>query len=1005
MVASDIASTATDVALAKVSPPGFPPESGRLLAFKSYTCILLSYLFRCSFRFHMKELFRRGIFMILLGWSSLGSHAQVRDVGIAEQHQREGHKLFLNQRYTESTYQYRLALKESISRKDTLTWADLHATISTNYYVQGEYQKAISECRKGIKIISKYSHNDSIRFKLYLNQTISFVQLGKYDSSTFSFTQGERILNKNINLKNQIPGYIVSYYNSGGVLYNVLGDFQLSRMYLEKALIIGKKHKLAEHTSALLNNISTQYSDIGSYKKAIDLCLESLEYKLSSPEKIIRYLNLGRYYLQIDQYKQAFKNYKQAKDVYTTYKSKSIRNRDIRLEINIPFGLARYFFAMGDYEQAEKYLFEAIESQRSQNGLKHPELAKLYIWQGRIREAQHRWDDAVYYYQLAINTVIVGPPLTINENRTLSLNGEILSDHVLFEALQRKAHALTLCYERNYQLVDLRFALETYKVAIRMADQIRRGYETAETKLFFLNQVYPTYEQALSVTYRLYQLTHQAGYRDMAFQIMEKSKASTLSDALRDAQVKPTVLPVAMLAKERELNKRLTDLRNLLSTTQLAQQTQTIKNQIIDLELELSELLKKFERVSPQYYQFKYRTETVQLKRIQENVTDQETALVSYFMGQRDLYTFVVTQERTEFIHQSLTPAFRKQLETFRQELYTSPGIDVYKGTEAAQTCHQWLIQPIEKLLVGKKRLVFVRDTELHFIPFEALESGRQANDYLIKHYAIRYAYSATLLQQGMRQTARLRQYDVLAMAPYAELSAKTDRFRDKNLGPLPASRQEVASIGGQTFYDGRATKEQFLREYQQHEILHLATHARADEADPARSYIAFYPDRADHKLFTSELYNLSLQNARLVVLSACETGMGQLHRSEGMLSLSRAFMYAGCPSIVTTLWNAHDESSAYLSKRLHQYLRQGFSTDKALQQAKLDYFESEQSRAYDHPYYWAHFILIGDDAPVYQPPIWSRYAFWAGVGIILFVVGILVSRYRIYATKKEAAV
>lgn len=919
---------------------------------------------------------------------------------------RLGHLLFLRQRYTESTYQYRLALRESITRKDTLTWADLHAIISTNYYIQGEHQKAIDECKKGLRVIRQYPGSDSVLFKLRSNQTISFVYLAKYDSSLYSFEQCERLLNLNPILEKQIPGYVAGHNNNGGVLYDALGDFQRSRVHFEKALNIARKYRLTEYVSAFLNNIATQYSDVGNYEKAIEMCLESLKYELSPVEQIVRRLNLGRYYSQLNQHPQALSNYRQAEELYTNFSQRNPSNRDVRLEVNIPFGLARYFFATNDFEQAEEYLFQAIESVRRQNGLKHPELSKLYIWQGRIREAQHRWMDAIYYYQKAINAVRIAPALAINENPTLALKGDVLSDNVLFEALQRKAHTLTLCYERNQQLVDLRFALETYRVAIQLADRIRRGYETAETKLFFQNQVYPTYEEALRVTHRLYHLTHQAAYRDVAFQIMEKSKASTLSDALRDAQVKPTVLPLELLAKERKLNKRLTDLRNLLATTSTEQEEQTIKSQITDQEVALSGLLREFERVSPQYYQFKYRTETVQVKQIQKDVTDSETALVSYFMGKNDLYIFVVTRGGTEFVHRALTPAFRQQLEFFRRELYHSPGIDVYRGSRASQFCYRWLVTPIEGLLKDKKRLIIVRDTDLHFIPFEALEAGARPNDYLIKRFAIRYAYSGTLLRQTAQVAIpKLNRYDVLAMAPYAKLSDQTDRFRDKNLGALPASRQEVTSIGGETFYDGRATKAQFLESYQKHEILHLATHARADEANPARSYIAFYPDRADHKLYTNELYNLSLNHARLVVLSACETGMGQLHRSEGMLSLSRAFMYAGCPSIVTTLWNAHDESSAYLSKRLHHYLRKGWATDKALRQAKLDYFDSDQAKAFDHPYYWAHFILIGDDSPVYTPFDWSKYAIWLGVAILFLLIGLITSRYRIYAAKKEAAV
>lgn len=106
--------------------------------------------------------------------------------------------------------------------------------------------------------------------------------------------------------------------------------------------------------------------------------------------------------------------------------------------------------------------------------------------------------------------------------------------------------------------------------------------------------------------------------------------------------------------------------------------------------------------------------------------------------------------------------------------------------------------------------------------------------------------------------------------------------------------------------------------------------------------------------------YDLDLSQARLVVLSACEAGRGKLQKDEGIISLARAFVYAGCESIITTLWNAHDETTADISKRFHEYLKDGLQTDEALRKAKLGFLDSELKNKYEHPYYWANFVLIG---------------------------------------------
>jgi CHAT domain-containing protein len=109
----------------------------------------------------------------------------------------------------------------------------------------------------------------------------------------------------------------------------------------------------------------------------------------------------------------------------------------------------------------------------------------------------------------------------------------------------------------------------------------------------------------------------------------------------------------------------------------------------------------------------------------------------------------------------------------------------------------------------------------------------------------------------------------------------------------------------------------------------------------------------------------------RLIIVSACETGNGQLVNSEGVLSLTRGFAYAGCPSIVNSLWKADDAATSAILQRFHIYLQKGYTKSKALRQAKLDYLHS--NALYKSPGYWAHLVLIGDTSPVVQ----SRSVYW----------------------------
>ena len=197
---------------------------------------------------------------------------------------------------------------------------------------------------------------------------------------------------------------------------------------------------------------------------------------------------------------------------------------------------------------------------------------------------------------------------------------------------------------------------------------------------------------------------------------------------------------------------------------------------------------------------------------------------------------------------------------------------------------------------------------------------------------------------------------------------------------------------------DPRRLKVQFVSLSGQYPVIHLATHAVANDSNLLGSYIEFYglKKEADtiHRLYEQEIYTLDLKSARLVILSACETGNGLLVNGEGIISLSRAFSYAGCKSVITSLWKADEISTTFICRRLHHYLQKGFAIDRALQQSKIDYLESNEIEdRFKNPAYWAHLVLIGDYRPVVKPG-YGREIFW-----IVTVATILII---LYAIKKK---
>jgi CHAT domain-containing protein len=179
----------------------------------------------------------------------------------------------------------------------------------------------------------------------------------------------------------------------------------------------------------------------------------------------------------------------------------------------------------------------------------------------------------------------------------------------------------------------------------------------------------------------------------------------------------------------------------------------------------------------------------------------------------------------------------------------------------------------------------------------------------------------------------------------------------------LPFSLNEIDYDRSRKFIGSMATKDQFLQNYRQFKILHLATHASLGK-DSSSNWIQFFPDSSSSssgRLYVHEIYNLQLSANDLVILSACETGSGLTVGGEGLLSVSRAFMYAGAEGIISTLYKTDDRVTAFIMKRLAHYLQNGKSPEDALRLSKIDLIKSdEMNHRVKSPNYWSNFVYIG---------------------------------------------
>ena len=327
-------------------------------------------------------------------------------------------------------------------------------------------------------------------------------------------------------------------------------------------------------------------------------------------------------------------------------------------------------------------------------------------------------------------------------------------------------------------------------------------------------------------------------------------------------------------------------------------------------------------------------------------------------------------------------------------------------------TLYQKLIKPFENEIKDKK-IIIVPDGKLNYISFDALIDEMPDTtkiirfnnlSYLIRKNCINYTYSANLLYK-FDDLSRKANKSVLAFAP----EYQTDTFSFENnklvLMPLPGVKKEVNNIShevkAKVFEGAEATEINFRKNVENYDILHLAMHAYINDSLPAFSRLAFTQHTGklpndDGWLNTADIYNLNL-NARLTVLSACNTGIGKLQKGEGVMSLARGFLYAGCPSIIMTLWEAEDNSGTKIMSSFYKYLKKGKPKDQALRLAKLDYLDNANPRL-AHPHYWLSYVTIGNSTPLFR-----SYDFYFFSLLILAFIGITTEQIlRIKKARKK---
>lgn len=486
----------------------------------------------------------------------------------------------------------------------------------------------------------------------------------------------------------------------------------------------------------------------------------------------------------------------------------------------------------------------------------------------------------------------------------------------------------------------------------------------------------------------MHQAESGSGYDALALETSERARARSLVHLLEERGIDITRgLPAELKERERAIHLRLSRAQRALLAAQEERAPRdalaAIETAVVEAEREREQLEREIRGRYREYADLHYPSPPT-LSQIQA-LLDRDTALLEYVLAPTGSTLFVVTQE--ELRTYRLPPA--AEIEDLVRDLRATieqPGRrSARQYTGAARRLYDVLIAPAAALVGDKRTLLVVPDLALNHLPFEALltadpDGGSFAFErlpYLVNRWTVSYIPSAGALA-SLRRRARAPEPHGGRLVIIGDPASGPEDGRAGNAttGPSPrlfpalaAARDEIAAIsrrypgGAVTVYARSDAREEHIKHsalVSDAQRLHFVTHGLVDDRRPERSALVLAVDPSsteDGLLQVHEIFNLNL-SSEIVVLSACQTALGKDVPGEGVMGLTRAFLYAGASSVAASLWRVADSSTADLMAAFHERMATKGRKADALREAKLALIAGGR---WMHPYYWAPFVLMGE--------------------------------------------
>ena len=810
------------------------------------------------------------------------------------------------------------------------------------YTLQGDPEKANDYYEKSHILYRKYHPGDSA--EIYVNSdrvAENYKSLGLRQDEFRLLSAAENYWNHLSSHKEAFYQRFITYRKLAD-WYNFYGDYKLAENYLNKQEklfdSVSVLHKKTEQKALDRRDLLAIYADyIQLYYNTEDF--NKAEEYIALSKDLLTHSN--RYYiwdvkgeinlcflqskLPDNTLDESIGFLKQAIELALSNKERFFTN-PTPYEIE----LAKRYSNSGLYQKALETVSEILESETLNDHLRF----QLYCQKGTLLSQLTHDGQALISYKEAITSILKNPK-SVSDFSALTLEQlKAFYTYDTLEGMLKIGHFYLQLYRKEHQVSDFQNAFNSYLLASGMFSEIYIG-DIYNPRLF---RFYKEIEQGLI---HCSLLKNDSAIVDSSIEALENNASKlTWSKFVYNQTKQQLKVPDSILNVELKLKSLINYYQTKIYEAKEESNLppDSLSRRITDLN---GKLRKHQEFVRENYSNYYTRSSGHFSIEALKQQLNEDQLVVKFSFIDTDLFAFVIDKKQSAILQLSDKTDIKMSIATYVKDL------SVF---DSEIRIPKELSSLAKKLLeFNKNQLTILPAETLNLLPFETL-----IPDYFNSNVVIGYSSSLNLYHEQLKTIEDKENLTVGIFTGQDEHSFLGGNY-------LPSVSKEINVISKNcpsvTFY--QATKADFLAQASSFKVLHLAMHSTIDNENPELSSLNFY----NQDLLVGELYNESM-DSDMVVLSACDTGNGQMFNGEGIQSVSKAFTYAGVPSTVMSLWKVDDKATAILMGSFYKYLNAGKPKDVALKWAKRDYVNSTMDSELKHPYYWSGFVISGNVEP-----------------------------------------